>query len=350
MTVDPKILEQLRQEPDMPELDLGWLGAQAAPGIAAKPGRRGLTLSEINVGVYGDAPERSDHNTIRIRGSVPSPDAVRIGYFIPNKGDIWSDNAGRIYEEGVQRQWSSATDIPWDTIQPLPDDVEEAICQLCTFLTEVEFVAGDAPGRWVGQISPDHFETALFLITQVVDEARHLDVFRKRALANGCGLLEAGGAMRALRNIMDAKDFSEMSALMHLVGEGFVQTMFRTGEFIAQNEAEQTIFQLCAQDESRHVGFGVMHLRYVLEQQPERREEFHSYLDKAEELFGHPTSATVAFQESLMITLGGGDTDKGLEMLMALQKKQVTEYLHRLKVAGMPERRERLHPGMAMFL
>jgi hypothetical protein len=157
---------------------------------------------------------------------------------------------------------------------------------------------------------------------------------------------------RALRNIMDAKDFSEMSALMHLVGEGFVQTMFRTGEFIAQNEAEQTIFQLCAQDESRHVGFGVMHLRYVLENQPERREEFHSYLDKAEELFGHPTSANVGFQESLMITLGGGKqhADRGFELLMALQRKQVSEYLHRLEVAGMPERRERLHPGMAMFL
>jgi hypothetical protein len=349
MPIDPKIIEELRREPDMPELDLDWL-TKAAPRVAVTPGNRGLTLDEINVGAYGDTPERTDHNTIRVRGSAPSPNVVRIGYFIPNKGDIWSDNASLIYEEAVQRQWSSATDIPWETVEPLPDIVEEAICQLCTFLTEVEFVAGDAPGRWVGQISPDYFETALFLITQVMDEARHLDVFRKRALANGCGLLEAGGAARALRNIMDAKDFSEMSALMHLVGEGFVQTMFRTGEFIAQNEAEKTIFRLCAQDESRHVGFGVMHLRYVLEHQPERREEFHAYLDKAEELFGHPTSANVAFQESLMITLGGGHTDKGLELLMALQRKQVQEYLHRLEVAGMPERRERLNPGMAMFL
>lgn len=349
MAIDPKIIEELRREPETPELDLGWL-TQAAPGITVKPGRRGLTLDEINAGDSVKAPERTEHNTIRVRGSTPYANVLRIGYFIPNKGDIWSDNASLIYEEAVQRQWSSATDVPWEKIEPLPDIVEEAICQLCTFLTEVEFVAGDAPGRWVGQISPDHFETALFLITQVMDEARHLDVFRKRALANGCGLLEAGGATRALRNIMDAKDFSEMSALMHLVGEGFVQTMFRTGEFIAQNEAEKTIFQLCAQDESRHVGFGVMHLRYVLEHQPERREEFHAYLDKAEELFGHPTSANVAFQESLMITLGGGKTDKGLEMLMALQRKQVREYLHRLEVAGMPERRERLNPGMAMFL
>ncbi len=79
MAIDRKILEQLQREPDMPELDLGWLGAQTAPDIAAKPGRRGLTLSEINVGTYGDAPERSEHNTIRIRGSVPNPEGVRIG-------------------------------------------------------------------------------------------------------------------------------------------------------------------------------------------------------------------------------------------------------------------------------
>jgi hypothetical protein len=35
---------------------------------------------------------------------------------------------------------------------------------------------------------------------------------------------------------------------------------------------------------------------------------------------------------------------------MALQRKQVQEYLHRLEVAGMLERRERLNPGMAMFV
>ena len=27
-----------------------------------------------------------------------------------------------LYEEAVQRQWSSATDIPWDELRPLPDD------------------------------------------------------------------------------------------------------------------------------------------------------------------------------------------------------------------------------------
>ena len=94
----------------------------------------------------------------------------------------------------MQRQWSSATDIPWHTLEELPDDIEAAECKLATFLTEVEFVAGDVPGRWISEITPEYYEPRMFLISQVVDEARHLDVFRKRALANGGGLMERNPA------------------------------------------------------------------------------------------------------------------------------------------------------------
>ena len=353
MAIDQKVIEKLRKEPGMPDIDLSWLREEDTPGIVAKAGRRGLTLDEINKGVYGEVPELARHGTTRGRGSTPRDGVARTAYFVPEKNDIWADNATLIYEEAVQRQWSSATDIPWGTVQPLPDVVEEAICQICTFLTEVEFIAGDAPGQWLKQISPDHYEVALYLISQVMDEARHLDVFRKRALVNGCGLLEAQGATRGLRNVLDSKDFTEMSALMHVLAEGFVQTMFRTGEFIAQNEAEKTIFRLCAQDESRHVGFGVMHLRYVLQHSPERREEIHHYLDRAEQLFGHPTDGgNTGLQEALLITMSGDgkDLDRGAELALALNKKQANEYMHRLEVAGLGDRRERMNPAFGMLL
>ena len=124
-------------------------------------------------------------------------------------------------------------------------------------------------------------------------------------------------------------------------------------EFIAQNEAEKTIFRLCAQDESRHVGFGVMHLRYVLEHTPERREEIHHYLDRAEQLFGHPTDGgNTGLQEALLITMSGDgkDLDKGAELALALNKKQANEYMHRLEVAGLGDRRERMNPAFGMLL
>jgi len=216
----------------------------------------------------------------------------------------------------------------------------------------VEFIAGDLPGRWIRSISPDHYEVGLFLATQVMDEARHEDVFRERALANGVGLLQAGFGATSLLQI---QDFSEMAAILHVVAEGFVQSLFRMGELIAQNEAEKRMFRLAAQDESRHVAFGVTHLKYTLETEPERREEFHHYLDRQEGLLGTTQAGLTsggASAESLAILLGGGKDkmDEGYKKLLAIRKRQINEYMHRLEVIGLGDRRERMHPEMRVFL
>jgi len=355
MAIDIDTLEKLRAEPDIPKLDLSWLNLDNVWGVRARPGKRGLTLDEIEIGPYGDVPEHSDNVTLRPRGAVPRPDAPRIASSYPSRSDVYSENSRLLYEEGVQRQWSSATDIPWETIEPLPDDMERAMCQLCTLLTEVEFIAGDVPGQWMPKINSEHHEVKLFLLTQIMDEGRHLDVFRKRALANGGGLLSSTPG-DVLRVIIEAKDFTEMSAMMHVFAEGFVQSMFRMGEYIGQNEAEKRIFRLCGQDESRHLGFGVMHLKYVMENEPWRREEIHHYLDKSEEALtvgsSVDTDAGNYMMEALAILMGGGrqHIDKGLQMGMAVQKKRVNEYMHRLTVAGLGDRRERMHPFLRPML
>jgi hypothetical protein len=349
MAVDQDTMRMLRTEPEPEDLDLSWMESTGERGFWAKPGRRGLTLEEINQGSYGNAPEWSNAATAAVRGSAPREGVPRIGYTIGRKGDIWSQNAAMLYEEAVQRQWSSATDIPWDELQPLPDDVERAYSQFCTFLTEVEFIAGDTPSQWLPQISNDHYEVKLFLASQVMDEARHLDVFRKRALANGGGLMQSSGNA-GLRLIIEARDFTEMSTIMHVQGEGLVQSIFRMGEYIATNDAEKRIFRLSAQDESRHVAFGVMHLKYILETEPERREEIHSYLEKAEPVIGIATGdAPVAggspvFGTSLGILFGHttGSQQEGMNLALAAFRRQINEYMHRLEVAGMGERRYRL--------
>jgi hypothetical protein len=175
-------------------------------------------------------------------------------------------------------------------------------------------------------------------------------VFRKRALANGGGLMRETGAA-GLRNITDGRDFTEMSAIMHVLSEGFVQSLFRCGEWLAQNDVEKRIFRMCGQDESRHLAFGVMHLKYVLEQSPHRREEIHSYLDKAEGAMYTEIQDPALF-ESIAILLGGGKDkmDEGFQMFLAVRKKQVNEYMHRLEVAGLGDRRGRMGALMAMFL
>ena len=330
----------------------GWVHPTGEWGMRATPGRKGLTIEDVDQGSYAPVLDLSQNYTMRQRGAAARPNAPRTGHPWPEKAEVWSASVAMLYEEACLRQWSSATDIPWNELKPLPDDLELAMCQLCTFLTQVEFIAADLPGRWLKYISPDFYEVQLFLGTQIMDESRHEDVFRKRALANGGGLMRPGIGSSALLSL---QDFTEMTALIHLVGEGFVQTMFRMGELVGQNEAEKRIFRLCAQDESRHVAFGVTHLKYMLETEPDRREELHAYLDRFEPQIalsqgGLTTEGDVS--EALAVLLGGGRDrfDEGMKKLIAIRRKQVVEYMHRLEVIGMPERRERMSPTLKVYL
>ena len=112
------------------------------------------------------------------------------------------------------------------------------------------------------------------------------------------------------------------------------------------------MFRLCAQDESRHLGFGVMHLKYTLEHEPQRREEIHAYLDESENADPETGTFGINVAESLIMLLGGGkdNTDEGFNKFMALRKRQVQEYLHRLTVAGLDDRYDRMDPIMRMAL
>ena len=339
-------------EVSAPGLDLSWLNVDEGWGANATPGRKGLTLDDLNVMTYGDVPTLNGPATMGMRGARPDPRAARHGRQIHNKAEAWSESARLLYEEAQTRQWSSAVDIPWETIEELPDDIEMAMCTLCTFLTQVEFIAGDLPGRYMGEVHPDEFEVQLFLGTQLMDESRHEDVFRKRALVNGGGLVDSGfGASQ----LLSADNFTEMTARLHLVGEGFVQTIFRMGELIANNEAEKRIYRLAAQDESRHLAFGVTHLKYLMETEPERREEMHHYLDVQEGALGQSNGSLTtnpATGEALAILAGGGfdKIDEGFQKLMIMRKKQINEYMHRLEVIGLGDRRERMAPAMKAFL
>jgi hypothetical protein len=355
--VKPEILQELRKEPGAEDLDLSWLEQPAAErGMRVVPGKRGLTLEEISVGSYGNPPEETRNQSGRLRGSAARPDAQLLSHHWLRKSDSWSDSSMMLYEEALQRQWSSATDVPWQEMPELDDDLELAMSQLCTFLTQVEFIAGDVPGKFAPSISGDHFETGLFLATQIMDEARHLDVFRKRALANGIGLLQAGAGAVGL---LTAQSFVDMAASLHLVGEGFVQSLFRMGEMIAHSEVDKKIFRLAAQDESRHVAFGVMHLKHVLDTEPERREEIHTYLDRMEGIVGStPNQSGLTgggdTGEALAILLGGGTSEPqlndGYNKLLAIRRKQFNEYVHRLDVVGLGDRRERMPERIRAFI
>jgi len=327
-------------------LDWAWLrGARSEWGMRPKPGPRGLTMMDIAVGRYGEVPDVAPRRSMSPRGADvedPQPD---MGYILNRKSEVWAENVRELYEEAVARQWSATRDIPWSELPELPDDIEHAVCQLCTTLSEVEMIAADLPAKWMWRMNHDFLEVKMFLCTQIMDEARHSEVFRKRALANGGGLLKSRTSSTSLlRTILEAKTYTQASALMHLLGEGFVLDIFRQGELIAPTDVEKRIFRMAMQDEARHVAYGTMHIRYAVEHDPDVAEEIHAALDHGEEVlvdFGTQPDLSTA----IAVLLAGGVEDveeKGFPQQWALTVKLLTSYLARCERAGL-SRLDRTH-------
>jgi hypothetical protein len=72
-------------------------------------------------------PELSENLTGRLYGSIPRPGLPQVGaYAFRTKQEVWGYNLRKLFEEAISRQWSSATDVPWHTLEALPDDIERA--------------------------------------------------------------------------------------------------------------------------------------------------------------------------------------------------------------------------------
>ncbi|HNJ98921.1 MAG TPA: hypothetical protein PLV13_12400 [Ilumatobacteraceae bacterium] len=324
-------------------LDWKWLrGAKSEWGVKPTPGPRGLTMIDIATGSYGEVPDNPQYRTMAPRGCDVDPGTPDMGYILNKKSDVWADNVVELYEEAVARQWSATRDIPWGELPELPNEIEHAICQVCTTLTEVEMIASDLPAKWMWRMNHDFLEAKMFLCTQIMDEARHAEVFRKRALANGGGLLMSRGEGESmLRTIIEAKTYTQATALMHLLGEGFILDIFRMGELISPSPVEKRMFRMAMQDEARHVAYGTMHIRYAVEQDPDVAEEIHEALDHGEAVLTN-FGTNQDFGTALAVLLGGGVDDietKGFPLQQEMSRKQFTSYLARCERAGI----SRLH-------
>jgi len=332
-------------------LDLEWMKAgteQIEVNAASK--KRGLTYLDLNKGSYGyDDLEEIPRGP---RGVAPRGAAYDIenqadmGPELNRKSDVWAYKVASFYEESVSRQWDATTDVLWADLEKydVPDEVEIAFAQLCTMFTEVEMIATDLPAKWCWRMNNQFHEVKGFIAGQAMDEARHAEVFRKRALAGGVGLMQGSPqAEHSLKAILECDTYSEASAFMHLLAEGNILTMFRFSEFISPTPVDKKMFQLVMQDEARHVSYGLQHLRWIIDNTPERKAQLHAALDEAEN-FSLKQFDSALFEA--MIVLAGKGTSpeqikKGIEIVGTLQIKQVEEYFQRLRRAGFGERIEK---------
>src|SRR3990172_6132145 len=334
-------------------LDLRWMKVPTEWGVRVRPGKKGLTVEMLNVGTYGDVPDFWPYQTEMPRGAYPLTGVPSMGYSIYEKAELWSDNSADLYEEAIQRRWRPATDIPWETIEPLPDEIERAMCQLCTFFCEKGLVTADVIGKWLPEMSYGYHEVKLYLSTAQFDVARQFEVFRKRAMSNGGGMgVQSPGYFH--RALIDARAWTEASALMHILSNSHVMGLYQIGLYVAHNPAEALIFQLCMQDTARQIAYGVQHLKYFLARHQERRPEVHNYLNKGEAIFAFEEEQDKPLREALIILLGGGlskeQVQDGARKLEYFKTRWVRDYAFRLAAAGVPERPAKLHPSLRKYV
>ena len=116
------------------------------------------------------------------RGARVEAGAPEFDFRLVDKIEVWSDDAARIYAQAAAAQWDPETAIPWDAAFELPDEVEDAVVQIMTYLIENETAALIIPSRFIAQMHPHFREVMQVLAMQAADEARHIEVFTRRAL------------------------------------------------------------------------------------------------------------------------------------------------------------------------
>jgi hypothetical protein len=221
-------------------------------------------------GAIADHPDPSWG--LAARGSRVEAGGPAFNFRLGSRVDVWADEAPRLYAIGAAAQWDPATAIDWDAVFELDPRIEAAVVQVMTFLVENEQAALLIPARFLAEIHPHFREVIQVLALQVADEARHVEVFTRRALLRGgeMGLSTAGG-QESLKTLMDEPDFALSSFMLSVLGEGTFLSLLAFLETSAPDPITLRVAHLALQDESRHVAFGLAHLRRHLDEDPSLR-------------------------------------------------------------------------------
>ena len=313
---------------EIPPPGLKWMNRSNQWGTRVRPGKHGLRLGDLNVGIYGDIPEQWQDQTRNPRGAIAKRGVPPVGYTVRDKAELWADSAADLYEETIQRKWAPATDVPWESVKTLPEPVERAVCQVMTELCQYTNCDIETITQWQHQMSYGYHEVKQYLATASFDGARMYDAFRKRALCNGGGLgLESRGEVN--RMILESRGgWSEAVTYLYLIRGTYVRVLLRYLEAHAFNDAERAIYAAALEAKGRHMTYALEHLRYSIANQNGRRDVMQTLLFIGERIWARDLSDHVMPEALAIIFAGGldGAASEGFATYRAMLDDVMKEY------------------------
>ncbi|MDP2341678.1 MAG: hypothetical protein Q8O67_12035 [Deltaproteobacteria bacterium] len=192
----------------------------------------------------------------------------------------WRERSGT-YLDGTTFGYSTAP-LTQQELRALPSATYHAIVGAVAAGLAGERIAFECSAALCA-FSPDD-NARMFLATQVIDEARHVEVFTHRL--KSLGREDIDGTMKKYVNprmfkfhdhmrsrVVESRDFVGGVIGQNLALEGLALGFFEFNAALLEDVDPGTsqMLKTVLLDERRHVGFGLMRLRGLLENQPERR-------------------------------------------------------------------------------
>jgi hypothetical protein len=273
------------------------------------------------------------------RGAAVEPGGPAFHYPLQTKEQVWSENVPKLYAQAVTAQWNPQTAFKWEEPFTLEEEVEQAVVQVMTYLIENENAALQVPARFIAQIHPHFREVLQLLAIQIADEARHVEVFTRRATLRGRELgWSTVSGQQSLKTLLDEPDFALASFLLSVLGEGTFLNLLWFLERHAPDPLTREIVRLVAQDEARHVAFGIGHLQYQLAADPALRQRLAMAVTRRHEGLAQTAGLNEEVFDALVLLAAGswqpGDIAAGYARVQTLKAEMHAGRKARLEKLG----------------
>ena len=261
---------------------------------------------------------RDELNDIEAILAITNTDVDEVEHIVKNNADsifTWDYTLARpalrkLYEKAKTGQWNGATDLDWDTDVDLERSVFED-SQILGSGMEQALYADTSLGKWgdkewlefgiegrkwqlsqflhgeqgalictakITETVP-WYDAKLYASTQVVDEARHVEVFARYLEEKMGGGYQVNTHLRLLLDDIINDSRWDMTYLgMQIMVEGLALAAFGFLHATTNEPLLKKLLRYVMSDEARHVAFGVLSLQEVYKEMSDKemkdRQEF----------------------------------------------------------------------------
>jgi len=199
-----------------------------------------------------------------------------------------------LYEKTKEFQWNATDQVDWS--RPIRNFSEEAYAPLAGKVSREDFDRMAAERRaftfaqlFFGEQAAlalsaqlinqcPELEARMCLAGQIIDEARHVEVFGRYLDKLGVDAPLDPMLEGIVHRMLDSDFYGEKIVGMQIFLEGIAVGLFQTFQRDSPDPLLRELMRLVLRDESRHAGFGVMYLSHKFERataaEKRRTEEF----------------------------------------------------------------------------